>query len=325
MGKRATLSQVAAYAGVSIATASRFFSNPELVKPETVNRISIAAVALNYRAPRVLERDLSMLRIAVFARLYNHDGELERLRGISNALRAWPHEMLLYEVDDSSQSTEYVKKLVVTKRVEGLIFIGVPIVEEVVTYVQRFQVPTVLIENDDPRFSRVLTSDKKGSELVADYFNRSTATRILFVGAHPTSLNISAGIRLKSFRERINREKKEIVAELLVDPAAADLQQEILKLLKNKNRPEAVFAASDELAVAVYIACVALALKIGKDITLIGYGDTDISAKLGISTVRMHLDATGRRAVEILRSMDLAGEPLKEELKVELIHRASSS
>lgn len=324
MGKRATLSQVAAYAGVSIATASRFFSNPELVKPETVDRIRVAAAALNYKAPRVLERDFSMLRIAVFARLFNHDGEFERLRGISNALRAWPHEMLLYEVDDSSYSMEYVKRLVVTKRIEGLIFIGVPIFEEVVTYLKRFHVPTVLIENDDPRFSRVLTSDKRGSELVADFFNKSPATRILVVGAHPTSMNASAGIRLKSFRERLNRNEKEIVAELLLDPNSPDLQKEIVTILNSKNRPEAIFAASDDLAVAVYTTCISHGLIVGQEITLIGYGDTDIAAKLGISSVRTHLDATGRRAVEILRSMDMDGEPSSEELNVELIHRKSS-
>lgn len=324
MAKRATLSQVAAYAGVSIATASRFFSNPELVKPETVNRIRIAAAALNYKAPRVLERDLSMLRIAVFTRLFNHDGEFERLRGISNALRAWPHEMLLYEVSDSSHSTEYVKKLVATKRVEGLIFVGVPISDEVAAYLGRFHVPTVLIENDDPRFPSVTTSDKKGGELVADFFNKCPATRILYVGAHPTSMDVSAGIRLKSFRDRLNRDKKEIVGELLLDPDSPDLQKEILAILTSKNRPEAIFAASDDLAVAVYTACISHNLKIGQDIALVGYGDTDLAAKLGISSVRTHLDATGRRAVEILRSMEVDGEPLKEELKVELIHRKSS-
>lgn len=324
MGKRATLSQVAAYAGVSIATASRFFSNPELVKPETVDRIRVAAAALNYKAPRVLERDLSMLRVAVFARFFNHDGEFERLRGISNALRAWPHEMLLYDVDDSSQSIEYVKKLVATKRVEGLIFIGVPVSEEVVTYLDRFRVPTVLIENEDPRFSSVSTSDKKGSELVADYFNKSAATRVLFVGALPTSMNISAGIRLKSFRDRLNRNKKEIVAELLIDPESTESQKEILALLASKPRPEAIFASCDDLAVAVYTACISIGLTVGEDIQLVGYGDTDIAAKLGISSVRTHLDATGRRAVEILRSLDLSEELLKEELKVELIHRRST-
>lgn len=324
MNKRATLSQVAAYAGVSIATASRFFSNPELVKPETADRIRVAAAALNYKAPRVLERDLSMLRIAVFTRLFNHDGEFERLRGISNALRAWPHEMLVYDVDDSIHSIDYVKKLVVTKRVEGLIFVGVSVTEEVVTYLKKFRIPTVLIENNDSRFSSVTTSDEKGSELVADYFNKSSATRVLFVGALPTPMNISAGIRLKSFRDRLNRNKKEIVAELLIDPDSAGPQEEILAILKSKPRPEAIFASCDDLAVAVFSACVTLGLTVGEEILLIGYGDTDISSKLGISSVRTHLDATGRRAVEILRSLDGSEKQLNEELTVELILRESA-
>ena len=53
MNKRATLAQVAAYAEVSIATASRCFSNPELLKPETVTLVRQAASALHYKAPRI--------------------------------------------------------------------------------------------------------------------------------------------------------------------------------------------------------------------------------------------------------------------------------
>ena len=74
MTKRATLAQVAAYAGVSIATASRAFSDPTLVRPETIAIIRQAAVALHYKAPRILERNLSMARIAVFTRLFHRNG-----------------------------------------------------------------------------------------------------------------------------------------------------------------------------------------------------------------------------------------------------------
>ena len=326
MTKRATLYQVAQYAGVSIATASRCFSNPELVKPETVTRIREAAAALNYKAPRLLERDLSMLRVAIFTRLFNHRGEMERLRGISNALRAWPHEMLFYDLDDSLSSIDYVKKLVVTKRVEGLIFVGVPIASEVATYLERFQMPTVLIENDDPRFSRVVSSDKKGSELVADFFNSSDALKILFVGDRPSSMDINPGIRLKSFRDRLNRNKHEIIGELLIDPTSATLQDDLLKVLKSKQRPNAVFADSDYLAALVFKIATSLALSIPKDLLIVGYGDTDLAQQMGISSVRTHLDASGRRAIEILRSIGIAdpSEPIREVLTPELIHREST-
>jgi LacI family transcriptional regulator len=324
MSKRATLAQVAAYAGVSIATASRCFSNPELLKPETVTSVRQAAAALHYKAPRILERDLSMARIAVFTKLFNHQGETERLRGISNALRAWPHELLLYDVTESASSVDYVKKLLVTKRIEGLIFSGVPILDEVATYIQRFELPTVLIDIDDARFSRVLTSEKKGCELVADYFNKSGAKNILFLGARPSALDINPGIRLKSFRERLNPDKKAASTELLVDPLSNEAGVEIRKLLKSKKRIDAIFADSDKLAISAYVAARDLNISIPHELALIGYGDSDSAAQLEFTSVRTHLDASGRRAVEILRAHEHTGEPVRDELKPELIVRSTT-
>ena len=324
MSKRATLAQVAAYAGVSIATASRCFSNPELLKPETVSLVRQAASALHYKAPRILERDLSMARIAVFTQLFNHQGEPERLRGISNALRAWPHELLLYDVIDSASSVDYVKKLLVTKRIEGLIFSGVPIADEVAAYIKRFVLPTVLIDIDDTRFSRVLTSEKKGCELAADYFNKSAASKILFLGTRPSVLDHNPGVRLKSFRDRLSPEKRAASIELLVDPMSNEAAIEIRKMLRGRKKVDAVFADTDMLAIAAFVAARELGLSIPKDFALIGYGDTDVAQQLGISSVRTHLDASGRRAVEILRSYDHGGDFIRDELKPELIVRSTT-
>lgn len=324
MSKRATLAQVAAYAGVSIATASRCFSNPELLKPKTVSLVRQAASALHYKAPRILERDLSMARIAVFTQLFNHQGETERLRGISNALRAWPHELLLYDVIDSASCVDYVKKLLVTKRIEGLIFVGVPIMDEAAAYIKRFALPTVLIGIDDPRFSRVLTSEKKGSEIAADYFNKSAAARVLLLGARPSAMDPNPGIRLKSFRDQLTSEKKAASIELLVDPLSSEAGVEIRKILKGKKKIDAVFADSDMLAIAAYVAARELGLSIPKDLALIGYGDSDAAQQLAITSVRSHLDASGRRAVEILRSHDHRGDCIRDELKPELILRSTT-
>lgn len=324
MSKRATLAQVASYAGVSIATVSRCFSNPELLKPETVTLVRQAASALHYNAPRILERDLSIARIAVFTHLFNHQGGTERLRGISNALRAWPHELILHDVTDSQGSVNYVKKLLATKRIDGIIFSSVPILDEVAMNIQRFVLPTVLIDVDDSRFSRVLTSGKKGCELAADYFNKSTATNVLFLGARPSAIDINPGIQLKSFRERLIPEKRAVGIELLVDPLSHEAGVEIRKLLKSKKKIDAVFANSDMLAVAVCTAARELGMSIPKDFMLIGYGDCDSAAQLAISTIRTHLDASGRRAVEILRAHEHTNAPVREELKPELILRSTT-
>jgi len=325
MTKRATLQQIAAYADVSIATASRCFSNPDLLKPETVIKIRNAAVALNYKAPRIIERDVSIFRIAVFTRLFSHEGDTERLRGIFNALQAWPNELILYSNGDPTSFVDCVKRLIVTKRVDAFIFFGQLINNDVYTYLEKFHVPTVMLDNDDIRFSRILCSDKTGAELAAEYFNRSEYKRILFVGARPGPSNINPGVRLKSFRDKLHRSSKELVSELLVDPRSPNLHSQISKALEGKNRPQAIFADSDDLAVAAFRAARALHIPIPKELSIIGFGDTDTALKLGLSTVRTHLDATGRRAVEIVRSIRPDSKPVNELLRPELIHRETSN
>ena len=324
MSKRATLAQVAAYAEVSIATASRCFSNPELLKSETVVLVRQAATALHYKAPRILERDLSMARIAVFTQLFQHQGQMEQLRGISNALRAWPHELLVYDVVDSGSSVAHIKKLVATKRIEGLIISGVQIIDEVASYLKKFSLPTVCINIDDSRFSRVLTSEKKGCEIVADYLNKSTASQILFLGARPSLLSLNPGIRLKSFRDRLDPEKKATSMEFLVDPLSNETGVEIRKILKGKKAIDAIFADSDLLAVAVLVAARELGILIPKDLLVIGYGDTDTAQQLGITSVRTHLDASGRRAIEILHSYEQNRDFIREELRPELVLRSTT-
>jgi LacI family transcriptional regulator len=129
---------------------------------------------------------------------------------------------------------------------------------------------------------------------------------------------------LKSFREHLSAAKKAASIELLVDPLAQEAGLEIRKLLKSNRKIEAVFADSDLLAISVYVAARELGISIPKDLVLIGYGDCDSASQLGISTIRTHLDASGRRAVEILRAHEQSLEPVRVELKPELIMRSTT-
>ncbi|CAB4650280.1 unannotated protein [freshwater metagenome] len=319
MSKDATLNQVAAYAGVSIATASRCFSHPEVVKKETVEKILAAALALNYKAPRVLERDRSVLRIAVFTSMYSHQGDLERLRGIINALRAVPHELLLFDVSENPASIEHVKKLAVTKRIDGIVIVAADIPDDVADYLYRFNIPAVLIDSDDDRFTRVMSSDSTGGIAVAQYFNARTEQRILFVGDRSQKSQRSTALRLKSFRDALDRTKNSITAELQVDVTLSDYVSKIQDELLRNPQPNAVFAASDELALDVIKLCANLGLKIPEQISLISYGDTDVAAKMEITAVRRHFEASGRRAIELLRSN--SEELKREELSPELVIR----
>ena len=74
------------------------------------------------------------------------------------------------------------------------------------------------------------------------------------------------------------------------------------ELLDSPNRPTAIFASSDMMALGVMDAARARGLRIPEDLSLIGFDDIPVAAIAypGLTTVRQPLDDIGRMATEIL-------------------------
>ena len=101
--------------------------------------------------------------------------------------------------------------------------------------------------------------------------------------------------------------------------------------LRKKNRPTAIFAATDAMALKVYGAAAAAGLKIPDDLSLIGYADFPFSADLvpPLTTVRQDPYLMGRNAARILldRILERSGTDAAKHVHLapELIIRASTA
>lgn len=73
-------------------------------------------------------------------------------------------------------------------------------------------------------------------------------------------------------------------------------------MLQTRNRPTAIFAGTDLQALGVLKACRQLQLRVPQDVAVLGFDDIDISAYVGLSTIRQPLDESGRVAAELLLS-----------------------
>ena len=99
-------------------------------------------------------------------------------------------------------------------------------------------------------------------------------------------------------------------------------------MMSGKNRPEAIFAASDNIALGVMDAAGKLGLRIPEDLALVGFDDTEFSsnAKINLTTVSQKKYEMGTLGVQIL--LDLIngqehGSVNKIVLEPELIIRKS--
>ena len=100
------------------------------------------------------------------------------------------------------------------------------------------------------------------------------------------------------------------------------------KLLKLKNRPTAIFAASDVMALEVIDIAKANKIKIPEELSVVGFDDNplNINSSVRLSTVFQPLVEMGRLGTERLRdvSMGQAQLPVKMVLSAKLIERKST-
>ena len=157
--------------------------------------------------------------------------------------------------------------------------------------------------------------------------------RIAYVGAVPSNVAHiqTPQARLDAFRDVMRShglaEHKQWVlgSDWTADSAAEDTR----RLLRAPERPTAVAAASDEMAIGVMAAARAVGLRVPEDLSVIGIDDHALSNVLGLSTVRQDVTAQGRLAAEILlHQLGIsAGEEAGTHVVVptELVVRASTA
>ena len=100
-----------------------------------------------------------------------------------------------------------------------------------------------------------------------------------------------------------------------------------MKLLRRPDRPTAILALFDEIAVGIYHAARELGLKIPEDLSVIGINNTDLSNRLipGLTSMAQPFRAVGLRAVDILVLHNKFHEEncIKDELLGTLVQRGS--
>jgi DNA-binding LacI/PurR family transcriptional regulator len=181
---------------------------------------------------------------------------------------------------------------------------SLPVDDTYVNYLLKHNIPTVLIEFPNAKINSVEIDDVAGGRMVAEYLFAKGHRRIAFLGdtdlpeysIHPVSL------RLVGFRQGLQEEG--IVLEdgfvRLAPYTMEQTRQVAIELLNTANPPTAIFAATDFQALSVIKVAHQLGVKIPEELAVIGFDDLDMAEYADLTTVRQHLDESGRLAIEIL-------------------------
>lgn len=326
------MKDVAAAAGVSVATVSRALSGSRGVKPEHYERIIATAKHLNYK-PHVVAQALRKATTRTIGILVPAIDNPFFPRLITAAERELNNHGFALLISNSTED-EVIEaarlEMLVERRVDGLLVSASRWHQRLSTLRDvANQMPVVLFDQNadgiDAPF--VGTDDSGGMALLVDHLVQQGARTFAHIGAGDDNWS---GYRRRNAFNRLITERSGLV---LVDSKRGSFSREhgfgaATSLLTSGPDIDAVTCGNDLIASGVLAAAESLGIDVPGDLLVTGYDDIDIATmcKPRLTTIRQPVDELMRRAVTILLALKSSseGSQLQENLPVELVVRQSS-
>jgi LacI family transcriptional regulator len=321
---------VAKAAGVSIATVSRVLNDAARVTDETRDRVRSVVDRMGY-APHGGARSLITRRTrtlgVLLPELY---GEFfsEFIRGIDETAKK--HGFLTLITSARREAHEISAAVSNMRgRVDGFLAVSPSVAARATLAEVADRYPTVLVGagSDVGAFAALSVNNFQGAATMMKHLLSLGHRRIVFLRG-PTG-QVDAGERLHAVREVANWyddcELRELQGEFRMDTA----YDAVSALLQGGDRPDAIFAANDTMAIGAIAAVRDADLRVPDDIAVTGFDDTPVTRFLSppLTTVRMPIFALGERAamrlIETMRSGGTAVPAHHEVLPAQLVIRSS--
>jgi len=299
---KSTIKDVAKQAGVSIATVSRYLHNSSSVKKESQKRISQAVKDLQYR-PHLYARKLAGGRLDTFGLVIpGYEGifysfyALEIMRSVAQALESKEYDLHLHIF--------WGKDRFKTSLVEAVIFADVIGNKEQLLRVLEEGVPCVVINKriEDAEVSYIAVDNFKGAYEATDFLIHQGHKRI----AHLTGdLKAQCATeRLEGYKYALKKNAIEARDKYIKMANFSPLlaREKTEELLSSKERPSAIFCASDEMAFEVLNIAYEKHIAVPDELSVIGFDDhpQSLYARVPLTTVRQPFRKMALLATEML-------------------------
>lgn len=339
---------VAERSGVSIATVSRVYRNPDSVRAGTRERVLEAARELGY-VPSGNARGLASRTTGVLGLCFpdyadpeaEADAETDSgaddaamlysdqiIRGMERAARRHGYALLIAASLQGGPESLVAK---VAGRVDGFAVLAQTVPTEDLDVISR-RLPVVMLAGprEIDHLDHIVVANAAGErELARHLIEDHGLRRLAFVGGDPESPDAEA--RFCGFRDACRD------AGLPV-PDAPDLRTGMMTraegaraaetlLDRGAERPEAMVFANDQMAMGALRALERRGVRVPEDIAVTGFDGIPLSriVRPSLTTVRQPIRQLGEQAVELLvqRLADPSRDPVSLELPVALARRAS--
>ena len=312
MRPRASINDVAKHAGLSAQTVSRVANGQTNVRPSTRERVLASMRALGYR-PNSAARNLKSGRFRSIGFVTFNLATLgtERtLNAIAEASEAAGYTTTLLPVEDPTQiDVAGAFSRLEEQAVDGIILVMSAKVDSLDEFKLTAGLPLVIVDSDaNLPYTIVDTDQEQGAQIAMQHLLDLGHQDIVHISGPPTSF--SAKRRAAAYRQ-IMFDAGLVARPVLVgDWTATSGLACARELLSSGQRPTAVFAGNDQMALGAMHAIHEHGCSIPGDVSVVGFDDADDAASYwpALTTVHQNFDAVGRQATKLLLSL-IDGEP----------------
>jgi LacI family transcriptional regulator len=313
-----TMADVAKAAGVSRTTVS-FVLNGRMeanIPEATRERINQTARMLGYR-PNAAARTLASKRSAWFGLVTEIATSPFATDVIKGAQRsAWKdgNFLLIAPSDDDPGMEMLAVEKLLEQQVGGLI-IATTWHREIIVPENAKSVPCVLVNCFDAEgeFPSIVPDEVAGGYAAAEILARAGHTNIGHITVAqgiPAQIGRQTGMKQALRDHGLSQEESKIVAG---DGTADSGYHGTQELLAQPDPPTAIFCGNDRIAMGAYDAIKELGLRVGEDISIVGFDDQEILAphmRPKLTTIALPFEEMGMAGVSLLNQM-VEGSPIE--------------
>lgn len=324
----ATIKEIAEKARVSITTVSRVLNYDETlnVQDETRKRIFEIAEQLDYKI-KDKKRRKKALKIGV---LYSYSLEEELEDTYYLSVRVAIEKKITEDGYKKFRISSQMEKEDLPA-LDGIICLGT-FGQTMVERIKSYEKPAVIVDAvpDADAFDSVIHNIPRSVNKVMNYLMSQGHKKIAYIGGYEIDSDGEEVLDGRTSAYEGYMKDRGLYREEYLKKcgyAPKDGHRRMKELLELKDRPTAVFVANDSLAIGCYKAISEVGLSIPRDISIVGYNDISAAKYLmpPLTTVRLHMEFMGERAVDILAERIFTEReiPVETRIPTKLIIRES--
>ncbi len=337
-----TITDVAQKAGFSVSTVSLVLNNKGNISEETRRKVIEAADLIGYNIERYENKSIATANCNRIGIIYNNRfngsnlasnpfyGEV--MEGVEESLREHNFHMFFKTVTGDYQlDNQEINELIEEQNLAGLILTSYEINREIIVNIHNSKIPLVLVDNDvwDENIDCVMSDNIRGARRMVSHLIELGHEKIAFISgplSHTCLEERYIGYQHALLEAGISTDQNLI--RIMEKPGF--FVEEGYKALNdifntNKEKPTAVFASADVLAIGAMKALHQLGYSIPEDVSVAGFDDVVMSEHTmpPLTTVRIFKremgNLAGKRLYELINGVNI--KAIKLTVSVEMVLR----